>query len=91
MEYQEAKRASLGISDQLFVVIVGGGLGGIGLVARLRRLEELTHALGIRGGSDTNHFACTIRCGTVTCHFFRSRNIAQFSRLRVQPSLSRAR
>lgn len=42
MEHQEAERASLGVSDQPFVVVVGGGQGGIALGAQLRRLDVPT-------------------------------------------------
>lgn len=41
-EKREEEQARLGYQDQPYVVIIGGGQGGIGLAARLRRLDVPT-------------------------------------------------
>ncbi|MEF7615120.1 NAD(P)/FAD-dependent oxidoreductase [Aquincola sp. MAHUQ-54] len=42
LERKQAREASLGYEEQPYVVIIGGGQGGIGLASRLRRLDVPT-------------------------------------------------
>ncbi|MFN6996931.1 MAG: NAD(P)/FAD-dependent oxidoreductase [Aquincola tertiaricarbonis] len=42
LERKQAREAALGYTEQPYVVIIGGGQGGIGLASRLRRLDVPT-------------------------------------------------
>lgn len=42
LEKKQAREAALGYDEQPYVVIIGGGQGGIGLASRLRRLDVPT-------------------------------------------------
>jgi len=70
LEQRRQEEAELGYLTQPYVVIVGGGQGGIALAARLRRLNVPTiiietHARpATPGGSVTRASTCTIRSGT---------------------------
>jgi putative flavoprotein involved in K+ transport len=70
-ELKAQREAALGYTEQPYCLIVGGGQGGIGLGARLRRLGVPTQAT--HGATDTSRSRCTTRSGTTTCPTCRSR------------------
>ena len=78
LEERDHELATLGITEQPYVVIVGGGQGGIALGARLRRLGapaiivEKTPNPATAGASVTKACSCTIQPGTTTCPTCRS-------------------
>ena len=67
LESREREAAELGYETQPYVVIIGGGQGGIALGARLRQLgcprssSSATHAPATRGGTVTSRSASTTR------------------------------
>ena len=74
LEDRQREAEELGRTIQPYVVIVGGGQGGIALGARLRQLRSTrrsslsaTRARATRGATGTSRCACTTRCGTTTC------------------------
>jgi len=89
-EKREQHVAELGVLHQPYVLIVGGGQGGIALAARLKRLQvptlvsRGTSAPAIPGGSATGRSACTTRCGTTTCRTCLSRTTGRCSRRRTR-------
>ena len=89
-ERREAETAALGVTEQPYVLIVGGGQGGLALGARLRRLEVPTlivdaHARsGTSGAAATTRSACTTRSGTTTCPTSSSRRTGRSSRPRTR-------
>ena len=90
LEKRRQEEAELGYSTQPYCVIIGGGQGGIGLGARLKRLGvptliiERNERAGIPGASAINRFACTTRSGTTTCPTCRSRTTGPCSRPRTR-------
>jgi putative flavoprotein involved in K+ transport len=85
-ERRECEARELGYKTQPYVVIIGGGQGGIGLGARLRRLSlsRKTTARATVGASGTNRSACMIRSGTITCLICHSQTIGLCSALRTK-------
>src|SRR4051812_38555440 len=86
----EQERQTLGHTVQPYVVIVGGGQGGIALGARLRVLGvpaiivERMRGPAIAGAIATSRSACTTRSGTTTCPISRSRRTGRCFRPRTR-------
>ncbi len=82
--------ATLGFTEQPYVVIVGGGQGGIALGARLRRSasarssSSATPSPATPGASATRACACTTRSGTTTCRTCLSPTTGRCSRRRTR-------
>ncbi len=89
-EKRENEAAELGYSTQPYVVIIGGGQGGIALGARLRQLGvptiiiEKNERPATAGASATSRSACTIPSGTITCPTSPSRKTGRSSRPRTR-------
>ena len=90
LERREEEAAELGRSQQPFVLVIGGGQGGIALGARLRQLG-VSHividrypAPATSGAAATSRCACTTRCGTTTCPTCPSRRTGRCSRPRTR-------
>ena len=72
-ERRQAEAESLGCTTQPYVLVVGGGQGGIALGARLRQLgvpawsSTSTRGPATSGATATSRCACTTRSGTTTC------------------------
>ncbi len=72
-ERQQQEAESLGSTTQPYVLVIGGGQGGIALGARLRQLgvPSLVIDSHARPGDQwrgaTSPSACTTRSGTTTC------------------------
>ena len=73
-EQREREAAELGYKTQPYVLVVGGGQGGIALGARLRQLgvpddhrRQAGRVPATSGAAGTSRCACTTRSGTTTC------------------------
>ena len=89
-EERDDEAATLGYETQPYVVIIGGGQGGIALGARLRQLGvptiivEKNDRAGDAGASATSRSACTTPSGTITCPTSISRRTGRSSRPRTR-------
>ncbi len=89
-EKRETEASELGYSIQPYVVIIGGGQGGIALGARLRQLgvrrssSRRTSGRAIAGASATSRSACTTPSGTTTCPTSPSRKTGRSLRRRTR-------
>jgi hypothetical protein len=81
----ERQKAEVGVGTQPYCVIIGAGMGGLGLGARLNNSafphSSSTNASGppTRGESGTRRSRCIRRSGTITCHICRSRRLGRGS------------
>ena len=94
LERKTEEEAELGFTRQPYCVIIGGGQGGIGLGARLKRLDVPTHhhreeraRRRFAGGTATSRSACTIPSGTTTCPTCRSPITGRCSRPRTRSAI----
>ncbi len=77
LERREKEERELGYKTQPYCLIIGGGQGGIGLGARMRRLGiptiiiEKNKKPGTRGANVTSRSACMTRSGMTTCPICR--------------------
>ena len=89
-ELREEEIEQLGYETQPYVLIIGGGQGGIALGARLRQLGVPTIIVeknarpAIPGATATSRSACTIRSGTTTCPISISPRTGRCSRPRTR-------
>lgn len=90
-EKRAEEDARLGYEQQPYVVVIGGGQGGIALGARLRQLdvpalvlERNARVEATRGASATRTSACTTPSGTTTSPTCRSRRTGRCSRRRTR-------
>ena len=81
----------LGLSRQPYVLIVGGGQGGVALAARLKRLdvpalivENNPRIPATPGAAATSRSACMIRSGTTICLICRSPITGRSTRRRTR-------
>lgn len=90
LERRQQEAQELGRDRQPFVLVIGGGQGGIALGARLRQLGYRTssstarRALATSGATAINRCACTTRSGTTTCRTCLSRTTGPCSRPRTR-------
>lgn len=83
-EEREEEARTLGYEKQPYVLVIGGGQGGIALGARLRQLGvptiivERNENAGTLGANATSHSACMIRSGMIICHILIFQKLAGF-------------
>ena len=89
-EERSRESEELGYTTQPYVVIVGGGQGGIALGPACVRFGSRpssssgTHGQAIRGATGTSHCACTTRSGTTICRTSSSPQTGRCSRPRTR-------
>jgi putative flavoprotein involved in K+ transport len=92
-EKREQEAADLGYATQPYVVIIGGGQGGIALGARLRQLGvpaiiiEKNERPATVGASVTSRSACTIRSGTTIFRIFHFQTTGRYSLPRTRSAI----